>query len=137
MEAVLWLRSQGLISEIPVKKQKSNPDPNPSGTTGLTQTLKDVTESFMQDEKLSIGEQVHRGASELGFTQPKFVHTVKEGAFYDTHAQFLPQDVRREPRLDGEVAKVFNVFGKRAAQQDCGRALLAVFDEMRRSQLGS
>ncbi|CAK1356803.1 hypothetical protein CB0940_11991 [Cercospora beticola] len=147
MEAVQWLRSQTKMAAAPEKRRKSSvsvlesPDPANSssqsedpGHTGLTQTLRsaDVNANLAKPS-----EQVHQLALDLGFCQPAYRHVPvpMSESFYNTHAEFLPGDVRKEPRLAGHVGQTSHVFGKKHAQQACATEVLKVLEDIRRSRL--
>jgi hypothetical protein len=84
---------------------------------------------------LSTGEQVQKLSLLLGFTQPAYHHTALPGSFYDAYATYQPADVRKEPRLGGQLGMIRHVYGRKAAQQECGRALLIILEQIRDGRL--
>lgn len=117
MEAVLWFRHQDQLAVEPSAKETSS-----ETETGLSR-----------------GKQAQDLCLRLGFTSPAFELVPQPGgaSFYNVHAIFQPQDVRFEPKLAGSVAPVWNVFGKKAAKDECWRRLLTVLEEISQSRGGA
>ncbi|KAI5359372.1 putative double-stranded RNA-binding domain-containing protein [Septoria linicola] len=148
MEAVQWLRAQTKMAPAPDKRRKSvgaptaeamipaSPAslPDEPGHTGLAQTLRSFDVNANNGRP---SEQVHQLAMELGFTQPSYRHIAvpMSDAFYNTFAEFIEKDVRREPRLGGQVGLVSNIYGKNTAKQECATLVLGVLAEIRRSRI--
>lgn len=59
----------------------------------------------------------------------------REGAFVDMWAVFGERDVRSEPALAGEVGRVENVFGKKAAKEECWQEVLMVLEGIQGERL--
>ncbi|KAK3723235.1 hypothetical protein LTR37_001958 [Vermiconidia calcicola] len=149
-EAVLWLRSAGLLQQSSVKRQKADTPENvrPTGQTGLTQAVADVdmgTEAAATPSttSLSLPQQVHNLAVSLGFHQPQFrgyasnlsTHgePVPDGLpFHDMEARFDERDIAREPKLAGPIGKVERVHGFRNTRNACCEKVLLVLEDIKR-----
>lgn len=144
MESVLWLRHQGQLAGIgSIKRRKSAASAGvqtvPSAhSTGLSQTLNDAMDISDDGpaQSGSIGKQTQDLCLRLGFTQPTFELIPLSDSFYNVHAVFAPQDVRYEPRLEGAVAPIYNVHGKKTAKNECWAELWKVLEEIRLSRMG-
>ncbi|KAM3425672.1 hypothetical protein BST61_g7614 [Cercospora zeina] len=147
MEAVQWLRSHTKMAPAPEKRRKSSvsamdtldtaspaSQPEEAGPTGRTQTVESID---VNANPTRPSEMVHQLAVKLGFCQPAYKHVPvpMSKAFYNTHAEFLPSDARKEPRLAGQVGQTSHIFGKKQAQQACATQVLKILEDIRRSRL--
>lgn len=82
----------------------------------------------------TVGKQAQDLCFQLGLTSPAFEFAPLHGASVNAWVVFIDKDVRAEPRLAGRVAPVFNVYGKKAAKEQCWSELLKVLKEIRASR---
>lgn len=137
MEAAQWLRSVTRMAPAPDKRRKSSTGSLAAtgfmSETGVTQALRSMD---LNANHGSPSEQVHVLAIELGFTQPAYKHIKIPGtdAFYNSYAQFIERDVRKDGRLEGQIGMTHHVYGKKAAQQACAIEVLKVLHTIYQSR---
>ncbi|EMF16178.1 uncharacterized protein SEPMUDRAFT_147814 [Sphaerulina musiva SO2202] len=137
MEAAQWLRSVTRMAPAPDKRRKSSTGSLAAtgfmSETGATQALRSMD---LNANHGSPSEQVHVLAIELGFTQPAYKHIKIPGtdAFYNSYAQFIERDVRKDGRLEGQIGMTHHVYGKKAAQQACAIEVLKVLHTIHQSR---
>lgn len=144
MEAVQWLRDQGILSHSTKHLPKTST--MPASSRGLSPPREEFSPTLQEQDDTdgaastdSIAKQVHALSLRLGFTQPAFVMEQSDKTtampFWDVHAKFNARDVQYEPKLVGKIGETFRVFGKKAAKEECSRNVLAVLLEIERHWL--
>ena len=134
--AVLWLRGEGLMSQIAEKKQWQTSSED--STTGLSERVLGRT----------FPEQVHHLVQELGFkSQPRFVVTPaalpsgqqgeSAGAFCDVHCLFDERDCEGEELLRAKLGEVRGCLGKVKAKEACCERVVPVLEEVKRKRLSA
>lgn len=134
--AVLWLRSEGLLS-YPADKQQRRMSPEGSATI----------KSEDSPNSKSLAEQVHKLVQELGLKSPKFDlrrSTLRSGQpledsshFYDIHAEFDERDWIIEPSLRGHKGEVKHCLGQKRAKEECCALIVRVLQGVRVKRLAS
>ncbi|KAK5121283.1 hypothetical protein LTR85_005449 [Meristemomyces frigidus] len=148
-EAVLWLRSQGRMpAAMPAKRLKTVDAPSPlgPGQSGLTQLVRGMDVDAA--EATTLPQRVHEIVASLGFSPPvwdcrpsmpppgaQLQPDQTGGVFVSMSVRFNDRDTENEPMLQGTVAKVDNVFGKKKARELCCRELLHVLEQVKRSRI--
>ncbi|EME46589.1 hypothetical protein DOTSEDRAFT_125731 [Dothistroma septosporum NZE10] len=141
MQAVHWLRQQGMLDQSTNKRRRCGAEPTvlAPGDTGLSQSVQHLAvkseNSPPRNRAIkSLPQQVHDTALRLGFTQPAFPTEQLEGSFVNMWAIFNPNDARKEPKLTGEVCRIGPIYGKKTAKDECCRELLGLLGEIEQAR---
>lgn len=132
-EAVEWLVANNYALSFDQTNAKKPATPQ-NGTEPKTSILGVRKQDLHVDRKPTFARQVADLSTYIGLNQPSYVvEAVSLGSsIYSGYAHF-----NDDPRITGKIGEFRNVFGRKAAKEQCAREVLIVLEGIRDQRLKS